>query len=192
MKKQLIGLTGRTGSNQIAGCGKDTVAEMVSRHLGLPIYGFADPLYDMVKAGFGIDGRDSYWSDREQKSAVIPMLSGNRPVSLRYLLETLGTEWGRNMVSNNLWTTIATLRYRDSKVGMVVKDVRFKNEQDWLDSMGGTLIHILRPRYFNSDATEGHPSNVPLEIRENDKVIVNDSSLDALRVSVLECLGCFS
>ena len=53
MKKLLIGLTGRTGSNEIAGCGKDTVASIICRHLSIQSYGFADPIYDMVKAGEG-------------------------------------------------------------------------------------------------------------------------------------------
>lgn len=38
MKKYLIGLTGRTGSGEIAGCGKDTVAEIISSYLEVPIY----------------------------------------------------------------------------------------------------------------------------------------------------------
>jgi dephospho-CoA kinase len=49
--KYLIGLTGRTGSNEIARCGKDTVAEMINEFLPLPIYGFSDPIYEMVKTG---------------------------------------------------------------------------------------------------------------------------------------------
>ena len=51
MKKLLIGITGRTGNDGIAGCGKDTVAEMISKQTSIPIYGFADPIYDMVKSG---------------------------------------------------------------------------------------------------------------------------------------------
>lgn len=188
MKKLLIGLTGRTGSNEIAGCGKDTVADIISRYFNISRYGFADPIYEMVKAGFGIDGRSKEWQDREKKSSTIPWLSENRPVSLRYLLETLGTEWGREMVCKDLWTRIAEKRYNESEAGMIIRDVRFPNEVDWLDRLGGTLIHILRPNHFNPEANPNHPSNRPLSIRSFDKVINNDSGLDALRVRTLDCL----
>ena len=188
MKKLLIGLTGRTGSNEIAGCGKDTVAEMLHKDIGLPICGFADPIYDMVKAGFGIDGKSKEWQDRKVKSTPIDWLSNEKPISLRYLLETLGTEWGRNLIRQDVWTCIAEKRFYESEAGMIVRDVRFKNELDWLDRLGGTLIHILRPNHFNPEANPDHPSNKPLDIRPQDKIIMNDSGLDVLKVRVVECL----
>lgn len=188
MKKLLIGLTGRTGSNEIAGCGKDTVADIICRYVSIQSYGFADPIYDMVKAGFGIDGRSKEWQDRSKKSAPIEWLSAEHDVSLRYLLETLGTEWGREMVCEDLWSRIAEKRYLESEMGLVIRDVRFPNEVDWLDRLGGTLIHILRPNHFNPEADPNHPSNQPLSIRSFDKVIENDSGLDVLRIRTIDCL----
>lgn len=188
MKKLLIGLTGRTGSNEIAGCGKDTVADMISSYLSIPSYGFADPLYEMVKAGFGIDGRSKEWQSRDKKSAPIDWLSVDKPVSLRSLLETLGTEWGREMVCSDLWARIAEKRYNESEAGLIIRDVRFPNEVDWLDRLGGTLIHIIRPNHFNPEANPDHPSNQPLSIRDFDKVVNNDSGLDVLRVRVFRCV----
>lgn len=189
MKKILIGLTGRTGSNEIAGCGKDTVAEIMCRYLAIQSYGFADPIYDMVKAGFGIDGKSKEWQDRSKKSAPIDWLSVGKDVSLRYLLETLGTEWGRDMVCSDLWTRIAEKRYYESEGGMIIRDVRFANEADWLDRLGGTLVHIIRPNHFNPEANPDHPSNIPLPIREYDKVVMNDCDLDTLKVRVVKCLS---
>ena len=188
MKKLLIGLTGRTGSNEIAGCGKDTVAEMINKDLSIPIYGFADPIYDMVKAGFGIDGKSKEWQDRGKKSAPIDWLSSEKSISLRYLLETLGTEWGRDMICSDLWVRIAEKRYHESEAGLIVRDVRFPNEVDWIDKLGGTLIHIIRSNHFNPEANPDHPSNKLLSIRNYDKVIMNDSSLDVLRLRVLDCV----
>jgi len=189
VKKLLIGLTGRTGSNEIAGCGKDTVANFICRHLSIQSYGFADPIYDMVKAGFGIDGKSKEWQDRGKKSAPIDWLSAERDISLRYLLETLGTEWGREMICSDLWARIAEKRYRESEAGLVIRDVRFPNEVDWIDRLGGTLVHIIRPNHFNPEANPNHPSNKPLSIRDYDKVIMNDADLDTLRNRVLKCLS---
>lgn len=157
---------------------------MAYQYTGLPIQ-----FTIWLKRGFGIDGKDEFWSTREQKSAAIPWLSIDRKISLRYLLETIGTEWGRNLICQNLWPTIAAKRFDESLNGFIVKDVRFENERIWLKEMGGTLIHVLRPNYFNSDATVGHPSNVPLEIREGEKVIINDDTLDVLMVRTIECLS---
>lgn len=140
------------------------------------------------KPGFGIDGKDEFWSTREQKSAAIPWLSKDRKISLRYLLETIGTEWGRNLVCQTLWGIIATKKFDESPSGIIVKDVRFENERIWLKEMGGTLIHILRPNYFNSDATLGHPSNVPLEIQKDDRIIINDGTLGDLTLRVFDCI----
>lgn len=188
MKKLLIGLTGRTGSNEIAGCGKDTVASIICRHLSIQSYGFADPIYDMVKAGFGIDGKSKEWQDRAKKSAPIDWLSVEKDISLRYLLETLGTEWGREMVCSDLWARIAEKRYLESEAGLVIRDVRFQNEVDWLDRLGGILVHIIRPNHFNPEANPNHPSNIPLFVRKYDKVIMNDDSLDELKNRVFRFL----
>ena len=179
--KRLIGLTGRTGSNTIAGCGKDTVAEMIAWQTGYSIYGFADPIYAMVKAGFGIDGKSETFQDRVAKASPIPWLSTTKkPISLRRLLETLGTEWGRTHIQEDLWTRVASQFVKDCPTGVIIKDVRFENEVEWLDAEGGTLVHIIRPRYHAPDATVGHPSNIPLPIRSQDKVILNDCDLGIL------------
>lgn len=183
--KRLIGLTGRTGTNTIAGCGKDTVAAMIALRTGYAIYGFADPLYQMVKAGFGIDGKSDEFQDRLAKAGPIPWLSTeDHPVSLRYLLETLGTEWGRTLIQSDVWLRLASKFVRECSTGVIIKDVRFPNEMEWLESEGGILIHIIRPNYFAPDATEGHPSNVPLPIRNHHKVIMNDFDIDTLRSRV--------
>lgn len=183
-------MTGRTGSGMIAGCGKDTVGEMICEITGFKMIGLADPLYAMVKAGFGIDGTQV---SREEKNAPIPWLScGDRQNSIRSLLETIGTEWGRECVCNDVWTRIATQTIKNSEVGVVVRDIRFPNEVEWLDSIGGILIHIIRPHYLNPDATVGHGSNIPLPIRQEktlphkyrDRVIFNDGTLNGLRCRV--------
>ena len=189
MKKLLIGLTGRTGSNEIAGCGKDTVANIICGYLSIQSYGFADPIYEMINTGFGIDGRSKEWQDRAKKSAPIEWLSLEKNISLRYLLETLGTEWGRDLICSDLWTRIAEKRYLESEAGLVIRDVRFQNEVDWLDRLDGVLVHINRPNYFNAEANPNHPSNIPLPIRDKDRMIMNDGSLNDLKKKVVKFLN---
>lgn len=188
MKKILIGLTGRTGINSIAGCGKDTVANIISKQTGVPIYGFADPIYDMIKCGFGIDGKSDELQDREKKSARIDWLSNEKDISLRYLLETLGTEWGRNIVNRNLWTLIAEKRYFESSNGLIIRDVRFQNEVEWLNKLNGILVHVIRPDYITQDANPYHISNMILPIGVSDKIILNNSDLKTLEKRVIDFL----
>lgn len=183
-KTPIIGLTGITGANSIAGCGKDTVAEMIRDFTGFEIYGLADPIYAMVKAGFGIDGKDIDHNSREAKNATIPWLSENRPVSLRSLLETLGTEWGREMICNDIWLKVAEQFIARAGKGVIIKDIRFPNESDWLNHIGGRLIYIVRPDYFGADATASHASNKPLTGVKIDIPLINDCSLNQLRSRV--------
>lgn len=144
-KTPIIGLTGITGANSIAGCGKDTVAEMIRDFTGFEIYGLADPIYAMVKAGFGIDGKDIDHNSREAKNATIPWLSENRPVSLRSLLETLGTEWGREMICNDIWLKVAEQFIARAGKGVIIKDIRFPNESDWLNHIGVAGLGLIAP-----------------------------------------------
>ena len=187
MKKLLIGVTGRTGSDRIAGCGKSTVAQMLVESLYLEPYALADPIYAMVNAGFNIDGRSSFWSDRNQKKKPIPTFSKERDISLRYLLETLGTECGRYIVCEDIWTILATEKYKESSRGLVISDIRFTNEQEWLVEQGGFLVHVIRDNFFNEDATQNHPSNIPLPIYDRDFIIYNNCSLEELRERVALC-----
>lgn len=181
----LIGVTGRTGSGDIAGCGKDTVAEMIQEEIGGTVYGFADPLYEMIRVGFGIDGKSPEWQDRAKKSAPIDWLSkNNRDISLRTLLETLGTEWGRNIIADNLWTRLARQAMIKSPKGLIIRDLRFQNEVDWIRWEGGTIVYVIRPNYNVSGATKNHPSNVPLPDSCADFIISNDSTLEELRKKI--------
>lgn len=188
MKKLLIGLTGFTGANEIAGCGKDTVSSIICNQLSIQSYGFADPIYDMLKSGLGIDGKSK---NRELKNSPINWLSSERDVSLRYLLETLGTEWGRNSVCSDLWLRIAEKRFHETESGLVIRDVRFTNEVDLIDKLGGVIIHIIRSNHFNQEANLNHSSNQPLCVRDFDYVIYNDGDLDILKNRVIECLKQF-
>ena len=157
------------------------MAAILSSFTGFKTYGFADPIYAMVKAGFGIDGKSEEFQDRVAKANPIPWLSStDRAVSLRRLLETLGTEWGRNYIQEDLWTRLATKFIRECSTGVIIRDVRFRNEVEWLDSEDGLLVHIVRPHYHSPDATVGHLSNIPLTIRAQDYVIMNDCSLEML------------
>jgi hypothetical protein len=167
----IIGIAGR------ARAGKSTAAELLLRMgAGKYLYSFADPLRAMLKAGLGIDLDNPYWAMR--KEDPMPEFGGHSP---RALLQSLGTEWGRQMVDANLWLTLAAKALRQRGPGMIVADVRFANEAAWVRGMGGIVLHIERG---NAPAVRPHASEAGVRQLPGDLRIFNESSLDSLHVGL--------
>lgn len=165
----VIGLTGR------ARVGKDTTARFITSVRGGYQYSFADPLRSMLKAGFGIDMNDPYWQDRKEQ--IIPAI-GKSP---REMMQTLGTEWGRNMVSEDVWLTLAKQKLLSSGPGMVIADVRFDNEAEWVRAVGGRIIHVQRDQ---AERVKQHASEVGVAQLPGDGLILNNGTLEDLQDAV--------
>jgi hypothetical protein len=168
----LIGITGRARS------GKDTVANFVIAAVGGYRYSFADPIRAMLMP-LGIDMSDPYWQAR--KEDVIPVLG----VSPRRMMQTLGTEWGRNLISPDLWVVLAHQCLLRNGPGMVIPDVRFENEAAWVRKHGGRIIHVVRP---NVAPVEAHASEDGIEVLPEDAQLSNSGTLEELQLSVRELL----
>lgn len=158
----LIGLAGRAGS------GKDTFADM----LGCKTYAFAKPLKDGLAAmGFPEPAR-------EDKEKIIPGFA----FTWRDAAQKLGTEWGRELQSD-IWLAVAK-RYRKTVEAefLVISDVRFHNEADWVREHGA-LVHILgRETYKLEGDTAAHPSEHPLPRLDTDYAIDNSGTREDLRI----------
>lgn len=126
----LIGLCGRANS------GKDTVAALLPATSSIA---FADPIYEAVAAVLGVPV--DTLRDRDFKEAVVPWV-GKSP---RVLMQTLGTDWGRKMVCDDLWIKIARIRIRNGGQFVVVRDVRFDNEASMILEEGGEVWLVERP-----------------------------------------------
>lgn len=92
MKKKypVIGLTGAAGS------GKDTAADILCKTHRFIKLSFADPLYDMVSIATRTPV--DLLHERECKEATIKSIGA----SSRKLLQTLGTEWGREIIDKDI------------------------------------------------------------------------------------------
>lgn len=168
----LIGLTGA------AGAGKDTVASL----LGGKITAFADPLYECVSLMTGIPV--DRLRDRAVKEAVIPWI-GKSP---RQLLQTLGTEWGRRMVSDEIWVRSLFERVRpllEAGETVIVTDVRFDNEAEAIAAAGGEVWRIVRPQWrcLSGDAA-AHASERGVGDHLVARTIVNGGSVDDLKAAI--------
>jgi hypothetical protein len=188
----LIALAGK------ARVGKDTIGQHLVREYGFHHYYFAKPLKAMLTA-LGFPERD--YQTTEQKEAVIPDLGR----SYRYLAQTLGTEWGRYKVHNELWQKMAAREWEQLQAkyrgvswqhgfpvrGMVVTDCRFGNEAAWVRDAGGVVVHIHGNDVAGMSAeAKAHESETTLPILQGDRQIWNqyetpsNETLRALRASV--------
>lgn len=172
--KTLVGLVGR------ARVGKDTAAAFLEdRHL-LQQFAFANPVKEMLTSVFG----DLFYDgDRE---APIEWL-GKSP---RQLMQTLGTEWGRQCVHPDLWVLLAHQEWlacqRNLSKGMVVSDVRFDNEARWIKDQGGILIEIRRKA---ATQVAPHVSEAGCTVPA-DHVIRNYGTIDDLYAALDEVMNC--
>ncbi|WP_137822147.1 deoxynucleotide monophosphate kinase [Pseudomonas sp. D(2018)] len=170
MNQLIIGLHGRARS------GKDTVARYLAVHLSLLSYAFAEPLKQVLAELFHLTQAHL---EGDLKELALPGI-GKSP---RELMQLLGTEWGRDRVHPQLWLLLAEQNlqllaehHQDMK-GVVIRDVRFENEADWLRSKGGIIVHLQRP---DAQQVAGHSSENGLAIAPDDLVIHNDGSLSEL------------
>lgn len=154
-KMRLIGIAGQARS------GKDTLADYLLDNLSddWTRSSFADPLKAMLSV-IGVDCSDD-------KKAVV---SDDYGVTPRHMMQTLGTEWGRNLIDGDIWVK-AFARLNAGKC-VIVPDVRFENEAE-LVREHGVLIHLV-----GRGGIEGsHVSENPIEFKPGDIVIDNSRDL---------------
>lgn len=166
----IVGITGLPRS------GKDTVADfLLAKHRGTYKYSFAEPIVDMLNVGFNQNFRSDYWTER--KGEPIPLL-GKSP---RELMQTLGTEWGRQHVHPDLWVFLANQRFLKLGAGMIIPDVRFENEAAFVRKYGGVVVHMSK---FNAPLPNEHVSNKPIVGNAGDLILCNDGDLAELQHNV--------
>lgn len=170
----LIGFCG------LARSGKDTAAEYLLRLYGMDVYSFAKPIKKALMAMFGFSYRHLEGDLKETDTVWL----GKSP---RELMQSLGTEWGRQWVCDDVWVrTLARELRGDANLcrsmgnvwrGAVISDVRLHNEAAWVRGEGGVVVHIQRP---NARRVASHSTEDGVEVVAGDFVIVNDGSVDAL------------
>ena len=130
--------------------GKTTVANYLCRHHGYHCLSFADPMRWMLQ-NLGIT-RTALDNDKESSPAVL----GDKTIN--YALKTLGTEWGRQLINEDIWVEV--LRQRLSFYpNIVIDDLRFNNEFDMLQAYNACFVYIAAPKAENQE-DHTHISNL--------------------------------
>jgi deoxynucleotide monophosphate kinase-like protein len=125
-----------------AGAGKSTAAELLraADPEGTKRISFADPIRAMLVA-LGLTAAEL----SEGKHQPHPLLCGKTP---RQAMQSLGTEWGRQMIGESIWRAATKHRInRFLHIGytVVIDDVRFDDEADLIHELGGLVIWLTRP-----------------------------------------------
>jgi hypothetical protein len=162
-----IGLLG------LAGAGKSTVAEQLTNLYGYKTIPFAAPLKRMVKA-LGLVDADLTGAKKEEPMMLLCWKSP------RQVMQTLGTEWGRNLVGANLW--VGAWAYSCEGRRVVADDVRFENEVHAIKRRDGVTIRVIRPGH--SITSNEHASENNLDGYIADYVIMNTGTREELRSEI--------
>lgn len=183
-----IGLSG------FARSGKTTAAQYLESRYGYTRLHIADPLRRMLDAllvDFGIDRHTRQrYLEGDLKESVIPEIG----VTSRAMQISLGTEWGRVCVSDDLWVKAWKVRASFLDTPAMNDSVRFPNEEAAIRELGGFTILIQRvgcgPAAFLSESWrwaydymgnwEGvHPSE-RIDLLNPTYVVENNGSLEDL------------
>jgi hypothetical protein len=173
---QVIGLHG------YAGVGKSTLAKELER-LGWTRISLSTPIKEMLKAiGLSED-------DLANKNSP-PALAAFNGKTTRYLLQTLGTEWGRNLVSPTIWVDLAAEKIKrlhmEGVCKVVIDDVRFPEEAEMVRSLGGSVVLIERRGHKNSGITNEAERQHSSESRLSSRYLAWSARIAEGRESVAE------
>lgn len=190
MKPTLIGVIGR----------KQHGKNSVGRALALAGYvedSFAAPLKAAVKVALGM-------SEDQVDGDLKETVDDRYGITPRHAMQTLGTEWGRDRICDDVWIRAAMDRHRVRRevaegnpddwvlcngtafAGTILTDVRFHNEAAAIRDAGGVVIYVVRP---GLDTDDNHASERDIEdiaAEFGTYIVRNDGDLEMLYAKVAE------
>jgi hypothetical protein len=169
MSDLFIGLCGKKGS------GKSYVAENMRDLRGAKITRFADTLKDMMR----VMGFNEGQINGNLKEVACDMLNGKTP---RYAMQTLGTEWGRNLLHENIWVDMLVAKANKETGIVVVDDVRFPNEIKAIRENGGVVAWVERVSVYEGD--DEHASETSVSAADCDVWIDNTLPISEVLTNV--------
>lgn len=134
-KPRLIALCG------LATSGKSTIAEyLLENRFDFCSARFAEPLKTMLVA-LGLSDEQLYGG---LKATPSELLCGKTP---RFAMQTLGTEWGRDLIGDSIWTNAWSAQVREAfadDFSVITEDLRFANEAAAVRALGGQIWRVTR------------------------------------------------
>lgn len=172
--------------------GKSTAAKYLQSDMGFLAMSFSSPMKLLILrfilgfyAGGGDERAAGTWANQFFENKNLPIQEIPGAPTMRHLLDSFGSTWGRNEVNENVWVEQARRRVdllqNDGRFnGAVFDDVRHQNEADMIRSLGGKLIKIVMPGLVTPDLqSEGN-----LEDLVFDSIVFNAGSKGDLFKSI--------
>jgi len=176
----LVGLMG------IKGSGKTTGADFLVKKYNFVEKSFAECLKKACKELFLLSD-EQVFGTQEQKETPDPRWFNCTP---RKILQFVGTELlrdnlekimpglGQNIFTHHFELWYQTELKKNPNLRVIISDVRFKNEIDFIQSLGGSVIKIDRPAAQTNDM---HSSELELQsITIYDHLIENNGTVNDL------------
>lgn len=173
------------------GAGKSTAVDLLKKKAGhVELVKFAQPLYDMQE--FVYDRISSVHKRSENF------------IKDRKLLQWLGTDWGRDTISETLWVDLWKAKVRNTQekhayapnLTIVCDDVRFDNEASTVQAIGGVVVHITCNRNKERiDTTSGlcnHKSEAGVNPKLVDYTVSNNGTIKEFEVAIRNLYGLIS
>ena len=179
----IVGLVGFIGS------GKGTVGDILVREHGYHKFAFADALKDAVASMFlwprGLLEGDSNASRAfRERVDVWGSHKFGYEVTPRLILQKFGTEACREGIHDNIWIHILEKKIQGYD-DVVISDVRFPNEIDFIRSAGGVLIRVKRGEDPSAEQlSKMQISETAWNNYDPDFVIHNEGTIDELKDNV--------
>lgn len=172
MKPHIIALAG------LAGAGKTEASHRLQERWGYRPVKMAGALKEMIRSLLLYQGMSegdiARCLEGAFKTTPRAELNGHTP---RHAMQTLGTEWGRDLMHPDMWVDIAYRKIQQTLnegFSVVVDDVRFPNEMTMLNRAGATSVWINRG---SGPTTDGHASENSLGPDLTTNIINNTGSL---------------
>lgn len=180
-RRTIIGLTGHARS------GKDTAGQYLVENYGFTRIGLADgvreALYALNPVHYDEAGRNVGRIQDQVDKHGWDYVKGSEHV--RELIQRMGTEAGREIHGYDCWINLADRKVKalGPKAKVVVTDVRFPNEAEWVKALGGEVWEIIRPGF---GPINEHASDQKLDRALIDEVFPNNNSIQSF-YNALEC-----
>ncbi len=189
-----------------ASAGKDSVADVLVAERGFTKYSWADTLRLAAAAlnpivawtvggdvAWTVGGDDYYEGDGAIRYNDVITKIGYTEAKVRYpevrlVLQRLGTEVGRNLISDNVWVdaTLARIEREHSWFAdIVIADTRFLNEAEAIKNLSSEnlVVRVTRP---GVGPESNHASEISLDGYDFDSHFSNDGDMDGLTKAVLD------
>lgn len=185
----MIGLTGPAYS------GKDTAGTFLTQAQRYTRFAFADALKESLLALDPLIPVERRWRrTRYVRLSVLVKTEGwdaaKKIPEVRALLQRMGTEVGRNVISPLLWPDGETSLWveivmRQAVERSVFTDVRFDNEAEAIRRAGGMVVAVNRPSSGLDGKNAEHVSESGINPALIDAVVNNDGSTTDLGIAVV-------